>query len=78
MKKKKKFSGIKKSSHKKRDPHKWLHIKTNACRSLIDGLMGVHVSSIGSWGYEDNFKPVYFFYTKKNLSAKKHSLAKTN
>ena len=31
---------------------------------LIGVLIGIHVSSIVKWGYQDNFKPVYFFYEK--------------
>ena len=34
-------------------------------------------SSIVKWGYQDNFKPVYFFY-EKILRAQKHSQAKQN
>ena len=46
-------------------------------RSSIGGLIGVHVSSIVYWGYQDNFKPAYFFY-EKNFHAKKHSQANIN
>ena len=42
----------------------------------IGGLRGVHVSSIVNWGYEDNFKPVYFFFYEKILIAQKHSQTK--
>ena len=40
-------------------------------RGLIGGLIGVHVSSIVKLGYEDNFKPVYFFY-ERFRARKKH------
>ena len=43
----------------------------------IGGLIGVHVSSLVKWGYQDNYKPVYFFY-ENVLSVKKHSQAKIN
>ena len=33
-------------------------------RGSIGGLIGVHVSSIVKWGYQDNLKPVYFLYEK--------------
>ena len=46
-------------------------------RSSIGGLIGVHVSSIVKWGYQDNFKPVYFFY-KKISRARKQSQANIN
>ena len=46
-------------------------------RSSIGGLIGEHVSSIVKWGYQDNFKPVYFFYGKI-LHAQKHSQANIN
>ena len=38
------------------------------------------VSSIVNWGYQDNFKPVYFFifFYKKNLHLQKHSQANIN
>ena len=39
-------------------------------RGLIGGLIGVHVSSIVKLGYEDNFKPVYFFYEKISRAQK--------
>ena len=32
---------------------------------MIGGLIGVHASSIVYWGYQDNFKPVYFFLQKE-------------
>ena len=31
---------------------------------LIGVLIGIHVSSIVKWGYQDNFKPVYLFLRK--------------
>ena len=34
------------------------------------------MSSIVKWGYQDNFKPLYFFY-EKILRAQKHSRANT-
>ena len=37
----------------------------------IGGLRGVHVSSIVNWGYEDNFKPVYLFFLRKNFNRTK-------
>ena len=40
----------------------------------IGGLKGVHVSSIVDWGYEDNFRPVYFFFSRKD-SARIKTLA---
>ena len=46
-------------------------------RGSIGGLIWVHVSSIVKWGYQDNFKPVYFFYEKISHT-KKHSQAKIN
>ena len=30
------------------------------------------------WGYQDDFKPVYFLFYKKILDAQKHSQAKIN
>ena len=44
-------------------------------RGSIGGLIGVHVSSIVKWGYQDNLKPVYFFY-EKVLNAQKAPNAK--
>ena len=42
-------------------------------RVLIGKLRRVDVSSIVKWGYEDNFKPVYFFvFTKRFHVHKKH------
>ena len=35
-------------------------------RGSIGGLIGVHVSSIVKWSYQDNLKPVYFLYEKIN------------
>ena len=32
-----------------------------ANKFLIGGLIGVHVSSIVKWGYQDNPKPVFFY-----------------
>ena len=32
-------------------------------RGSIGGLIGVHVSIV-KWSFQDNFKPVYFFYEK--------------
>ena len=39
----------------------------------IGGLRGVHVSSIGNWGYGENFKPDYFFFffLRKNFTSTK-------
>ena len=36
----------------------------------IGGLRGVYVSSIGNWGYEANFKAVYFFLRKDSARIK--------
>ena len=44
----------------------------------IGGLRGVPLSSIVKWGYEDNFKPVYFFFYAKISRAQKHSQANIN
>ena len=44
---------------------------------LISGLIGVHISSIVKCGYQNNFKPVYFFLGKM-LHAQKHSQANIN
>ena len=38
-------------------------MRTN--KFLIDGLIGVHLSSIVYRGYQDNFKHIYFFLTKR-------------
>ena len=35
--------------------------------SSIGRLIGVYASSIVNWGYQDNFKPVYFFFLRTNL-----------
>ena len=43
----------------------------------MGGLIGVRVSSVVKWGYEDNFKHVYFFFAEV-LGVKKHSQAKIN
>ena len=42
--------------------------KTRVNRGLIGGVIGVHVSSIVKWGYQDNFKPVYFFFLRKDFT----------
>ena len=39
------------------------------------GLIGVHISSIVKWGYQDNFKLVYFLY-EKILCPQKHVIRK--
>ena len=44
-------------------------------RGSIGGLIWVHVSSIVKWGYQDNFKPVYFF-TKKFCAPQEHVISK--
>ena len=44
-------------------------------RGSIGGLIGVHVSTIVKWGYQDNFKPAYCFY-EKVLNAQKAANAK--
>ena len=33
----------------------------------------VHISSIVYWGYQDNFKPVFFFFDEKISHAQKHA-----
>ena len=38
---------------------------------LIGVLIGIHVSSIVKWGYQDNFKPVYLFSYEKISPAQK-------
>ena len=45
---------------------------------MIDELIGVHVSSIVNWGYQDNFRPVYYFFYEKILNAKKAPKRKTS
>ena len=45
---------------------------------LIGGLIGAHVSSIVKWGYQGNFKPVYFFLRKDFARTKTPSQAKMN
>ena len=47
----------------------------------IGGLIGVHVSSIVKWFYQDNFKSVYLFiflFYEKISHSQKHSQEKTN
>ena len=46
----------------------------------IGGLIGVHISSIVYWGYQDNFKPVYLFifFNEKISRAQKEIKPKTN
>ena len=44
----------------------------------IGGLRGVHVSSIVNWGYEDNFKPVYLFFLRKDFKRIKTTKRKTS
>ena len=46
-------------------------------RGSIGGLIGVHVSSVVKWIYQDNFKPICFFY-KKIWCKQKHSQANIN
>ena len=53
----------------------------HANKFLIGGFIGVHVSSIVNWGYQDNFKPIYlfiYFFDKKTLHAQKAQKRKTN
>ena len=45
-------------------------------RGSIGGLIGVHVGSMVKWGYQDNFKPVFFY--EKIPHAQKHSQANIN
>ena len=48
-------------------------MRTN--KPSIGGLIGVHVSSIVKWGYQDNFKPAFLFY--ENIScAQRHASSK--
>ena len=45
----------------------------------VGGLIGVHVSSIEKWVYQDNFEPVYLFiYLQKGFEYKKAPKRKTN
>ena len=44
----------------------------------IGGLIGVHVSSIVKLGYQDNFKPVYFSFTKTFRAHQKGLKRKTS
>ena len=46
-------------------------------RGSIGGLIGVHASSRVKRGYQDSFKPAYFFY-KKISPAQKAPKRKTN
>ena len=46
-------------------------------RGSIGGLIGVHVSSVVKSIYQDNFKPICFFY-KKIWCKQKHSQANIN
>ena len=39
---------------------------------LIGGLIEVHTSSIVYWGYQDNFKPAYFFFEETISHGQKH------
>ena len=45
---------------------------------MIGGVIGVHVSSIVKWGYQDNFKPVFFFFYEKISHAQEAPKRKTN
>ena len=45
---------------------------------LIGVLIGIHVSSIVKWGYQDNFKPVYLFSYEKISPAQKALKHKTS
>ena len=42
--------------------------------------IGVHVSSVGKWGHQDHFKPVYFAFFTKRFHAHKnpHKQKQTN
>ena len=44
-------------------------------RGSIGELIGVHISSIVKWGYQDNFKSVFFF-PKRFCAHKKHQNVK--
>ena len=44
----------------------------------IGGLRVVHVIRIVNWSYQDNFKPGYFFFTKKILRVQKEPKRKTS
>ena len=45
---------------------------------VAGGLRGVHVSSIGNWGYQGNFKPVYFFFLRKDFTHTKSTKPNKN
>ena len=45
-------------------------------RGSIGELIGVHVSSIVKWGYQDNLKPAFF--TKRFCEHKKHQNVNAN
>ena len=44
----------------------------------IGGLIGVHLSSIVKWGYQNNFKPVCLFFLRKELHAQEAPKCKIN
>ena len=49
-------------------------MRTN--KFLIGRLIGVHANSLVYWGYQDNFKPVYYFFDEKISRAQKHVTSK--
>ena len=46
-------------------------------KSVLIKFQNDYISRLVKWGYQDNFKPVYFFYEKISL-AQKHSQANIN
>ena len=44
----------------------------------IGGLIGVHANNIVKRGYQDNFKPVYYFFYEKISRAQKALECKTS
>ena len=53
----------------------------NTCSNSVSKIpkkRQVHDSSIEKWGYQDNFKPIYFFFYENILSVQKRKSTKTN
>ena len=67
---KKRFKKILTNGYKQ----KQMHIN----RGSIGGLIGVRVVGIVKWGYQDNFKPVNYFFYEKISRPQKHSQANIN
>ena len=70
---KKRFSQIRiqKDSHKKRDSHRWSQIKICAYKETLNRWVDRGTNHWYSvWGYQDNFKPVFFM--KRFWAYKKH------